>query len=268
MTTLRMLAISRWFGRDLAAAFLLLSLGVAGCAPLLEDARNSVFERQGPDADESDYEQGKRELAAGRFGLAVLHFQAALMETPGSLDALNGLGAAFDQMGRFDLSARAYGRALALEPQDTQTLNNLGYSYFLQGRYDLAVAYLRDASIRAEGDARILGNRRLAELALARAGGPPVAANASARRPAQAAPFTPHLVRAGKGVRHLVTQPPVTGQGPAPVPRAGKTATLSPPPGPNLRGRRDLLPGFIPAPIDPGMPMAGGPALGALKSLR
>ena len=229
--------------RRIAALGLVLVLGAGGCAPLLETVRQAAgpAEAAAPEADA--YAQGKQHLAEGRFGLAVLHFRAALAESPESVEALNGLGAAFDRMGRFDLAQRAYGRALALAPQDAPSLNNLGYSFLLQGRYDLAVAYLREASLQLEADARILANRRLAETALARAGGPSRVAGAAGPAPAPAAPSKPRLVPAGKGLRHLVTRPPVREVTPPPIP-------LPPPRRPKFHA--DLLPGFVAAPMAPG----------------
>jgi len=185
-----------------------------------------------PQAVESDYELGKRELLAGRLGLAVHHFLAALKQAPKSTEALNGLGAAFDRLGRFDLSAHAYSRALAVDPGAVQTLNNMGYSFYLQGRYELAVSYLRDASSRAGADALTQENHRLAVLALARAGGP------SIRSPDKGPVFadvhrTPYIRRAGKAIRHLVT-------------KQLQAADFDPVP---ASPTKDLLPAFVAAPM-------------------
>ena len=57
-------------------ALAILTLG--GCADLgLSPAYEAPTGPAAP-ADQSDYERGKRELAAGRVGLAVRHFQVAL----------------------------------------------------------------------------------------------------------------------------------------------------------------------------------------------
>ena len=242
-----------------AVLCLLWGLAAGGCASWFGEAGEGLSPAEAA-VSESDYKRGKRHLAEGRFGLAVLNFRTALAESPDSLEALNGLGAAFDQMGRFDLALRAYGRALALAPQDAAILNNIGYSYLLQGRYDLAVVYLRAASLKSEGDARILANRRLAETALARAGGPP--ANQAAAEPVLStppAPLGPHLVRAGKGVRHLVTRPPEGDQAPVPAPRASAA-----PGRPAAAGRQaEFLPGFLSAPMALGVSTTARPALGS-----
>ena len=248
--------------RGCAVLFLSLGFGAAGCASPFDWFQDRPSPAETAALGENDYERGKQYLAQGRFGLAVLHFRAALAETPDSIAALNGIGVTFDRMGRFDLATRAYGRALVLDPHDGQTLNNLGYSYLLQGRYELAVAYLRRASVTLEADARILSNRRLAEHARARAGGPPATTGrAGEDSAAPDVPFTPHLVRSGKGLRRLVTQPPEGAQESARGPKAGAGTGPGKPAGP--KRHEDLLPGFLAAPMALGGPMTDGRALGS-----
>ena len=200
------------FGRAATAvgrfAGLCLLLGLAGCAGL-------PWMAQEPDdaaalAAVDDYSLGKMHLATGRAGLAVRHFRAAVDRAPESLDALNGLAAAYDSLGRHDLAGRWYARALALDPRSAETLNNIGYSYLLQGHFDLAVAFVREAH-RRNGDAPvILENRRAAEVALARAGGPapryPVTAASSDPGP-PIRPARPRLMRSGRAVQTLITRP-------------------------------------------------------------
>src|SRR3546814_1730888 len=53
-------------------------------------------------------------------------FRKALRANPESIDALNGLGAAYDRIGRFDLSRNYYERALGLDPGSRITLNKIG----------------------------------------------------------------------------------------------------------------------------------------------
>lgn len=224
-----------------------LALGACAQLPLFESAEPDPA-AAGEVADpQHDYARGKAALAAGRHGLAVLHFRAALRQEPRSVAALNGLGAAFDRLGRFDLSEQVYGQALAIDPRAATTLNNQGYSYYLQGRYDLAAAYLRDAAGRAGTDERILENRRLVEAAVARAGGPPsLAPKAAKPEPVAQSARRPRLVPAGKAQRHLITGP---GQPAVDAPRV----TADP----------GLLPGFLAAPMALDSSGAGRPALGA-----
>jgi tetratricopeptide (TPR) repeat protein len=241
------------FRRRRAAALSFLvaaSFGLSACADLAWPTADSL--RAGPgdetQAVETDYERGKGELTTGRLGLAVRHFLAALDQAPKSVEALNGLGAAFDRLGRFDLSARAYGRALAVDPDAVQTLNNMGYSFYLQGRYELAISYLRNAASRAGAGALTQENHRLAVLALARAGGPlprsPDLAPASVE-----VPHRPYIRRAGKAVRDLVTKQP----------EAARSVSGSASP------HSDLLPAFVAAPMAIEGTWASSPALGAVR---
>jgi len=114
----------------------------------------------------STYELAKADFAAGRYGLAIKHFQMAVAEDPGSIESLNGLAAAYDQIGRFDLAERFYRRAQAANPNSVQTLNNLGYSLYLQGRYDLAVALLRDAARIDTDNSIVESNLSMSDAAL------------------------------------------------------------------------------------------------------
>lgn len=204
---------SRRIGRAPVRVLAAAALWLGGCADL-GPALMAGLPQLTADAtpvEESDYERGKQALAAERLGLAIVHFRAALDGAPDSVEAWNGLGAAFDRLGRFDLSLRAYGRALAIDPRSAQTLNNLGYSFLLQGRYEQAEAYLRHAAAQGDDDGRILENRRLAEDALARASGlrPGEIDPATASDPqAVGIGFKPRLQRIGKATKRLVTQAP------------------------------------------------------------
>ncbi|OQX47725.1 MAG: hypothetical protein B0D85_00670, partial [Candidatus Sedimenticola endophacoides] len=80
------------------------------------------------------YTQGKRLFAKGLYGSAIEQFSRQLAENPKSVQALNGLGASYDQLGRYQIAMRYYYRALELDPDSPLTLNNLGYSLALQGR--------------------------------------------------------------------------------------------------------------------------------------
>jgi Tetratricopeptide repeat len=236
---------------------LALLLGLGGCTDL-------PWWMGGPDKDtgatpDDAYSLGKMHLGAGRAGLAAQNFRTAVDEAPGSLDALNGLAAAYDSLGRHDLAARSYARALALAPDSAETLNNIGYSYLRQGRFDLAVAFLRDANRRDEDAPVIVANRRLAESALASVGGPapryPTSKTTIGPETPSLPPY-PRLLRSGRAVQTLITRPHVS---------------LAPPPGgreterqaadlPNYVsapltgkfgvGRTRLLPGYVPSPID------------------
>jgi len=235
-------------------------LGLGGCAQisgLLDPARAT------PAGAEGDYAAGKRHLAAGRTGLAIRRLRAAVKTAPESLAALNALGAAYDRLGRHELAARAYARALAIDPRSAQTLNNIGYSYLMQDRLDLAVAFLRDANAERGGDPVIMGNRRVAEEALAKAGGPPPAhplnrqaAGAARRAPADGF-FRPRIERAGPGVQRLITRPRVSSLGPGrPVADARRLPEFLAAPMAGAPFMEPSLPGYLAAPM--GLSAAGG----------
>lgn len=124
-----------------------LPLALAACADSASEIRAKYADSTWTvgDLTSTPYDRGSLHFNAGRFGLAVKHFEIAISQDPDSVKALNGLAASFDRLQRYQLAERYYLRALNLEPDNLQTLNNLGYSYMMQGRHDLALAYLKDA---------------------------------------------------------------------------------------------------------------------------
>lgn len=128
--------------------FLMISmLTLGGCAT------NEFGDRaQGHDVygtNVSEYERGKINFAAKRFGLALKQFKKALIQAPKNVEFLNGLAATFDKLGRFDLSKRYYQMALTVDPNSPETLSNFGYSYYMQRKHDVAKVLLREASAKS-----------------------------------------------------------------------------------------------------------------------
>ena len=82
---------------------------------------------------ERAFDQGKDHLAAGRAGLAIVAFERAIRLDPTSVGALNGIGAAYDNLKRYDIALGYYKRALALAPQNADTMNNIAVSLHLAG---------------------------------------------------------------------------------------------------------------------------------------
>ncbi len=185
-------------------AALLTSLTLGGC---LGGTSGSEL------VDLSAYQRGKHHFNAGRFGLAVSHFQSALRRAPNSIETLNGLAASYDRLGRFDLSARYYERALVANPESGQTLNNIGYSYLLQERFDLAVAYLRDAHSRDNEDPVVLANRNTAEVSYQ---------DADLKRSAEEARTEIQTAPASTQVRPQVAARPLASSAPDPLSRRVK----------------------------------------------
>ena len=137
-------------------------IGMAILGASRADARASASDNGLPDgtrltavaAPTSDpYHRGKVLLASNDVPGAVAAFRAALADNPQSVDALNGLGIAFDRLGRYDIARGYYDMALALAPDSPLVLNNLGYSLYLQGQDAAAIPFLRRAlAIQVPGD--------------------------------------------------------------------------------------------------------------------
>ncbi len=145
-----------------------LPIVLAGCA----DSATEIRARYGntswtaEELTSTPYNRGSLHFTAGRFGLAVKHFEIAIAQDSDSVEALNGLAASFDRLQRFELAERYYLRALNLEPDNVQTLNNLGFSYLMQGRHDLALAYLKDAVAKDPMNEMVRDNLQYAEASL------------------------------------------------------------------------------------------------------
>ena len=139
---------------DCRVAWGIVCIGMAMLGAGRSDARASASETRLPDgtrltavaAPASDpYQRGKVLLASNDVPGAVAAFRAALADDPQSVDALNGLGIAFDRLGRYDIARGYYDMALALAPESPLVLNNLGYSLYLQEQDAAAVPFLRRA---------------------------------------------------------------------------------------------------------------------------
>jgi len=141
-------------------------LFLAGCADSWPLRAFVETEMAQPSTQVTGLARGRAHLVAGRYGLAIASFRKVVKTNPNSVEALNGLAAAYDHIGRYDVAAVHYERALALNPNSAQTLNNIGFSQMLQGKFDLATVFLRDAQQRDHGDPAIAVNRAIAEAAL------------------------------------------------------------------------------------------------------
>jgi len=88
------------------------------------------------------YEDGRRHLAAGRYGLAIERFGQALGTDRRSVDAMNGLAIAYARLGRFDIAQAYFERALRIDAFHAPTLNNYGRALIDQGRLQDARPFL------------------------------------------------------------------------------------------------------------------------------
>jgi hypothetical protein len=93
--------------------------------------------------------EGRAMLALGNAGLALEAFRKALREQPGSIEALAGIAACYDEMGRYDLSRSYFEEALANAPKDPVLLNTFAASLERQGRRTEAVSLRLEAASAA-----------------------------------------------------------------------------------------------------------------------
>ncbi|MBV8972724.1 MAG: hypothetical protein JO290_10580 [Sphingomonadaceae bacterium] len=117
-----------------------------------------------PQADEDAYARGKRLLAADDATGALAAFREALSVAPDSVDAMNGIGVAYDRLGRGDLAQRFYRAGLARAPGSAALNNNLGYSLYLSGDLAGAVGPLRAAAASDDAGAAAAARATLARL--------------------------------------------------------------------------------------------------------
>ena len=101
---------------------------------------------------ERAYSEGKAHLAEGRAGLAIIAFERAVRLDPLSVNALNGIGAAYDDLKRYDIALGYYKRALLLAPQNADTTNNIAVSLRLAGDVTASEWFARAAKLDPAND--------------------------------------------------------------------------------------------------------------------
>lgn len=153
------------------------------------------------------YELGKSYLAQRRFAPAAQAFQSALLAGGPSVEVLNALAVAYDNLGRYDLSEEMYRRALALDARNAQTLNNYGVSLARRGMPDRAKLVLAQAHADAPSDAMVAAN-------IARLQSAEQAVRLPAKRPVASvdlappkAPSLPRVEHVGVDKLELITRP-------------------------------------------------------------
>ncbi len=219
------------------------AVGLAACAdpngnaiPGVQAVVSSGSQKDGASLSVSmtdPYALGKTYLLAGQTGLAVDSFLKAVSKNPKSIQTLNALAAAYDELHRYDLADKYYNAALDIDPHSAQTLNNLGYSHLLRGDVAEAKKYLDESKTVARGDATINANLALADKseneAKASKAADLAAAEGKAKSPVAALEITssepspsayPRIERTNWRVQTLLTKPAVQTPPPQPTPAA------------------------------------------------
>lgn len=133
------------------------------CTPTTYELRPTSAGFVEADGVADPYRDGKRQLEAGRFGLATQRFRQALAQDRSSIDVLNGLAVAYAGLGRTPLAEIYLQRALDLRHDDVATLNNYGRLLLEQGRLQEARLMLDLAARSASGADQVVvdANRAL-----------------------------------------------------------------------------------------------------------
>lgn len=145
------------------ALFLSTALLLAGCVsqPGTQTSTFGLKRVELPTSVEPYYSDGKRQLAAGNYGLAIDRLRRAVRADPQAIDALNALAIAYDKVRRPDLARRYFETALGLAPDSDVLLNNLGYSLLVQGETGAARPLLARAAASPDPAVRGKGERNL-----------------------------------------------------------------------------------------------------------
>jgi len=102
--------------------------------------------------------QGKRHFANGNFGLAIEAFEEARLIAPASVNVLNALAIAYEEVGRSDLADSYFLEALDADPTSSQTYNNWAMAQLGRGNGVKAHELLAEAARLAPGDDVIIAN--------------------------------------------------------------------------------------------------------------
>lgn len=94
---------------------------------------------------------GRRSLLEGKYPAAMDYFNRILETEPRNIDALQGLGYAWDAEGKVENAIKSYRQAIALDPQLYSSHEAFGSFYFDRGRYQEAEEEFRKGIQLAPG---------------------------------------------------------------------------------------------------------------------
>jgi tetratricopeptide (TPR) repeat protein len=101
---------------------------------------------------------GKRHFANRNFGLAIEEFEQARVLAPQSVNVLNALAVAYEEIGRSDIADSYFLEALDVDPSSAQTYNNWAMVHLGRGNKEKAAQLLAEAARLSPGDPMVAGN--------------------------------------------------------------------------------------------------------------
>ncbi|MGQ5700623.1 tetratricopeptide repeat protein [Sandaracinobacteroides sp. A072] len=150
------------------------------------------------EADDAQ-ERGEALLRLDNLPMALEMFRQALIRSPESIDAMNGIAVVYDRLGNYEAARTFYETALGIDPESPMLLNNYGTSLYLQGDLSGAKRFLSLAAASGDADAEAAARRTLVRIhagmrppAPARAAAEAFAASRAAGKQAgEKAPYMP-----------------------------------------------------------------------------
>jgi hypothetical protein len=131
----------------------------AGCSTGNEFGAQPRFTADGGiEAGVDPLSRGKRHFANGNFGLAIEAFEEAREIAPGSINVMNALAVAYEEIGRPDLADSYFLEALDAEPDSAQTYNNWAMAQLSRGNAVKAQELLAEAARLTPGDEVVISN--------------------------------------------------------------------------------------------------------------
>ena len=107
--------------------------------------------------------QGAKLLNSGNLNEAIAELSVSASINPGSAEAHNLMGLAYEQKGLRDRALKYFETAVRLNANEPEYLNNLGYLLFKNREYEKATKYLKRAVKLAPDNPRIWNNLGLAQ---------------------------------------------------------------------------------------------------------
>ncbi|MEX2298184.1 MAG: hypothetical protein WD715_12250 [Dongiaceae bacterium] len=141
------------------ASVLASMLVAAGCGNDSEFGSQPRFTADGGiESGVDPLSRGKRHFSNGNFGLAIEAFEEARLIAPASVNVLNALAVAYEEVGRSDLADSYFLEALDLDPASSQTYNNWAMAQLGRGNGAKAEELLVEAARLAPGDGVVIAN--------------------------------------------------------------------------------------------------------------